>query len=232
MENRREERLARERELKETLILEAASRLFLSRGFDAVTMDELAAEAGFAKATLYRMFPSKLEVLCRLGLQSIERAKNQALLLVADTSKSPEEILLLVLQELTQAFRAGSKLQPSGASTLMLEQILYSAESNFLRAIRDAADGYITILSDLLTCCQKRGTVWSPLQGGTLFLLLHGFLRKVSVMRAFQERLGAPLGEEQVDRLTEEGLMALLRSVFRPEILEKLMASFTPQEVL
>lgn len=44
-------------------ITEAAGRLFLSRGFVRVTADEIAAEVGISKATLYREFRSKEEIL-------------------------------------------------------------------------------------------------------------------------------------------------------------------------
>jgi AcrR family transcriptional regulator len=44
-------------------ILTAARHLFLSRGFVRVTADEIAAELGISKATLYREFSSKEEIL-------------------------------------------------------------------------------------------------------------------------------------------------------------------------
>ncbi|OGD22086.1 MAG: hypothetical protein A2W03_05525 [Candidatus Aminicenantes bacterium RBG_16_63_16] len=44
-------------------IVEAAGGLFLSRGFIRVTADEMAAEVGISKATLYRVFRSKEEIL-------------------------------------------------------------------------------------------------------------------------------------------------------------------------
>lgn len=44
-------------------ILTAARHLFLSRGFVRVTADEIAAELGISKATLYKEFSSKEEIL-------------------------------------------------------------------------------------------------------------------------------------------------------------------------
>ena len=44
-------------------IVEAARALFLSRGFIRVTADDIAAELGISKATLYREFTSKEEIL-------------------------------------------------------------------------------------------------------------------------------------------------------------------------
>ncbi len=43
-------------------IVEAAERLFLQRGFGAVSMDELAEAAGVARRTLYNQFSSKEEI--------------------------------------------------------------------------------------------------------------------------------------------------------------------------
>jgi len=54
-------------------IVEAAERLFLERGFGAVSMDQLAEAAGVARRTLYNQFASKEEIfremLCRLSRQ-------------------------------------------------------------------------------------------------------------------------------------------------------------------
>src|SRR5579859_386926 len=43
-------------------IVEAAERLFLERGFGAVSMDDLAEAAGVARRTLYNQFTSKEEI--------------------------------------------------------------------------------------------------------------------------------------------------------------------------
>src|ERR1700726_2548552 len=50
-------------------IVEAASRLFLQRGFGSVTMDELAEAAGVARRTLYNQFTSKEEIFREMLLK-------------------------------------------------------------------------------------------------------------------------------------------------------------------
>jgi AcrR family transcriptional regulator len=64
-------------------ILEAASKVFARRGFDAATVGEIAGAAGVAKGTVYLYFPSKrkiyVEVLRRgLALLTEASARNVA----------------------------------------------------------------------------------------------------------------------------------------------------------
>src|SRR6187397_2503070 len=47
---------------KDDAILEAARELLAERGFDGMTMDAVADRAGAGKATLYRRWPSKVEL--------------------------------------------------------------------------------------------------------------------------------------------------------------------------
>jgi AcrR family transcriptional regulator len=60
-------------------ILDAARAVFSKRGFNDVTVDEIAAEAGLAKATVYQYFPSKQDIYLaalRVGVhQLLERTE-------------------------------------------------------------------------------------------------------------------------------------------------------------
>ena len=55
-----------ERQLRRKRILEGALSVFQKNGLEAATMDEIANEAGFGKATLYYYFNSKEEVFCAI----------------------------------------------------------------------------------------------------------------------------------------------------------------------
>ena len=56
------DRQIKEREVRKKNILGGALRVFHSSGIEKTTMDEIAAESGFGKATLYYYFTSKDEV--------------------------------------------------------------------------------------------------------------------------------------------------------------------------
>ena len=44
---------------REDAIIQTVNRLLSEKGFDAMTVDEVAADVGIAKASLYKHFPSK-----------------------------------------------------------------------------------------------------------------------------------------------------------------------------
>jgi AcrR family transcriptional regulator len=79
-------------------ILDATDRLLTTAGFRRITMDDIAAEAGVSRRTIYMYFPSKDEV----GLSSIDRVvegTHDHLMRLAEAGGDPAEILRRVLIE-------------------------------------------------------------------------------------------------------------------------------------
>ena len=62
------ERKEREKELRSESIIDAAERIFFSKGFEHATMNDVAEEAELSKGALYLYFHSKNE-LCMAILQ-------------------------------------------------------------------------------------------------------------------------------------------------------------------
>ena len=60
------ERQKEERKLRRKRILDGALEVFHKNGIEGSTMDEIANQAGFGKATLYYYFSSKEEVFCAI----------------------------------------------------------------------------------------------------------------------------------------------------------------------
>jgi AcrR family transcriptional regulator len=66
-----EERRQREREQRRTDIIDAAERIFFSKGYDQATMDDIAERSELSKGTLYLYFESKRDIyhaIVRRGL--------------------------------------------------------------------------------------------------------------------------------------------------------------------
>ena len=95
-------------------LIDAAARLFGERGFDAVTVEEIADAADVAPRTFYRYFPVKEDVV------TAELQEGAALLLEALAERPPEEPPLRALEEAMRAPLAQlSKPRLCGALRLM-----------------------------------------------------------------------------------------------------------------
>ncbi len=62
-------------EAREQAITASVNRLLSEKGFDAMTVDEVAAEVGIAKASLYKHFSSKEELACAAMVQAMHKAE-------------------------------------------------------------------------------------------------------------------------------------------------------------
>src|SRR5438270_7889502 len=82
-------------------IVEAAERLFLERGFGAVSMDELASAAGVARRTVYNQFTSKEEIFREMLLR-VSAQLETALPPGIETQGDVEEVLRLVAHMILQ----------------------------------------------------------------------------------------------------------------------------------
>lgn len=60
---------------REDAIVSAVNRLLAEKGFDAMTVDEVAAEVGVAKASLYKHFTSKEELAAAAMVRVMQRAQ-------------------------------------------------------------------------------------------------------------------------------------------------------------
>jgi AcrR family transcriptional regulator len=60
---------------REAAIIQSVNRLLSEKGFDAMTVDEVAAEVGIAKASLYKHFTSKEELACAAMVTAMRRAQ-------------------------------------------------------------------------------------------------------------------------------------------------------------
>ncbi|HYZ32696.1 MAG TPA: TetR/AcrR family transcriptional regulator [Crenalkalicoccus sp.] len=85
-------------------IVEAAERLFLERGFGAVSMDELAEAAGVARRTLYNQFASKEEIF-REMLLGVSAQFEDVLPPGVETQGDVEDVLRLVARAILQLHR-------------------------------------------------------------------------------------------------------------------------------
>ena len=59
--------------VREDAIVESVNRLLAEKGFDLMTVDEVAADVGIAKASLYKHFPSKEALAAAAMVRLLQR---------------------------------------------------------------------------------------------------------------------------------------------------------------
>lgn len=69
---------------REDAIIQAVNRLLADKGFEAMTVDQVAADVGIAKASLYKHFSSKEDLACAAMVWVMRRAQEFLTALPAD----------------------------------------------------------------------------------------------------------------------------------------------------
>jgi len=123
---------------RETAIIQSVNRLLAEKGFEAMTVDEVAAEVGIAKASLYKHFPSKEELACAAMVTAMQRAQ-------AFIQELPEELSPLDKLKSVTRWTMGLKIQGQMPSLPAQNSSLRAT----LMASKDYMDGLMEV-SDVL----------------------------------------------------------------------------------
>jgi TetR/AcrR family transcriptional regulator of autoinduction and epiphytic fitness len=128
---------------REDAIVSAVNRLLAEKGFEAMTVDEVAAEVGIAKASLYKHFPSKEDLAAAAMVRVMQRA--QAYLDSLDTSRPPLELLRAVARWTMEVQLAGEMPSlPSENSSLRAALTTNKPYVDGLMDVSERLGGWIT----------------------------------------------------------------------------------------
>ncbi|MFB6724967.1 TetR/AcrR family transcriptional regulator [Kribbella sp. NPDC056345] len=87
-------------------LLETATRIFYSEGIHAVGIDRIVAEAKVTRATLYRHFPSKEELVVAY-LQAVHQMDRNQIEAAVTSGQPPADIVRAVAQSITDGITSG-----------------------------------------------------------------------------------------------------------------------------
>ncbi len=132
--------------VREDAIVTAVNRLLARKGYDAMTVDEVAAEAGLAKASLYKLFTSKEELAGAAMVGVLDRA----LAFVDDLRTRAETEPLTPLDQLKAVTGWAMQTQLEG------EMPSLPAQNSSLSAALQANDDYM----DRLISLSNRLSIW------------------------------------------------------------------------
>jgi TetR/AcrR family transcriptional regulator of autoinduction and epiphytic fitness len=127
---------------RETAIIQSVNRLLAEKGFDAMTVDEVAAEVGIAKASLYKHFTSKEELACAAMVTAMRRA--QEVIQSTDPQLAPlDKIKAVTRWTMTLKLQGLMPSLPSQNSTLRATLMASKDYMDGLMEVSDALGGWI-----------------------------------------------------------------------------------------
>ncbi|MGA8514014.1 MAG: helix-turn-helix domain-containing protein [Burkholderiaceae bacterium] len=127
---------------REEAIVDVVNRLLADKGFDAMTVDEVAAEVGVAKASLYKHFPSKEDLAAAAMVRVMQRA--QVFLKAMDSQLGEVDKLKQAALWMMQLKLAGEMPNlPSQNSSLRAKLLAHRNYIDGLMEISDTLGGWI-----------------------------------------------------------------------------------------
>jgi TetR/AcrR family transcriptional regulator, regulator of autoinduction and epiphytic fitness len=143
---------------REEAIIDVVNRLLAEKGFEAMTVDEVAFEVGVAKASLYKHFPSKEDLAAAAMVRMMQRANDK----LAELGAMPQSIKPIDKLKAITRWMMQLKLArempnlPSQNSTLRATLTANKAYVDALMVASDTLGGWIE-------AAQKAGQISSQL---------------------------------------------------------------------
>lgn len=136
---------------REDAIIRTVNLLLAQKGFEAMTVDEVAATVGIAKASLYKHFPSKEDLAAAAMVQVMRRA--QAYIATLSENDAPLDKLRAVVRWTMELKLAGEMPSlPSQNSTL---RAVLMANKDYMDGLMEVSD----VLGGWIEAAQAQGMV-------------------------------------------------------------------------
>jgi TetR/AcrR family transcriptional regulator, regulator of autoinduction and epiphytic fitness len=145
------------RRVREDAIVSSVNRLLAEKGFDAMTVDEVAADVGIAKASLYKHFESKEELAAAAMVRVLERALEFMAGLEAGAATDPLAKLKAVARWTMQVQLAGE--MPSLPAQNSVLRAALAAHKVYLDRLMEVSDK----LGAWITAAQESGQISAEL---------------------------------------------------------------------
>ena len=163
---------------RESLIIETVNHLLATKGYDAMTVDEIADTVGIAKASLYRHFPSKEA----LGMAALVDIMHKALEIINQLNATDQTAIdkLKALTQLAMRLKLAQKMPNLPSENSQLRELLIANDdyTNNLVMLSDS-------IGEWIEQAQAEGKLQSNLPGLAILYTLYaracdpvlGFLR-------------------------------------------------------
>jgi len=136
---------------REDAIIRTVNGLLAEKGFEAMTVDEVAASVGIAKASLYKHFPSKEDLACAAMVRVMQRAQEFLATLPADAA--PLDNLRAVVRW-TMALKLGGEMPSLPSQNSSLRATLMGSK-DYMDGLMEVSDR----LGEWIESAQAQGSI-------------------------------------------------------------------------
>lgn len=184
----------RQWQLREDTILDAASELMETKGYNAMTMDDIANLVGISKATLYQHFPSKHDLVVSVACRTSDRAYER--MAAIDPSLPARERVSLLIDTIVDV-RYGPDSPPFIEAVGELVEILGSDHPYMLKERRNTE-----AILDVLRQAEKANAIIPKLSIDVAVHVILGALRCIELEKVVGEgRLGPGVVADSIKRM-------------------------------
>lgn len=182
-------------------LLEAALRVMSAKGYDGSRTREIAKEAGVSEATLFKNFPTKLEILMALLRPFLSTVIKPTMIasvkqvIQAHKGAPLEETLREIMRDRIALFRARGPL----VKTLLLEAIRHTEIRDMIQA--QVVPEIFAALDSVLDAAQERGELATIDRRTIMRVFLSTVIGYLALSETFPERLGASSDEVEIDAM-------------------------------
>ncbi len=180
----------RQRELRESTILEAARELLSKKGFAAMTLEDVISEVGISKPTFYQHFTSKEQLAVSVLIREINNTCGQ--LKEYEAALPPDKALRAMINwTIDQQFGSCTYYDFTSMVPLCAHQKIREAECELTKT-----------LADLVACAQQQGSVKSTVSPLLIARFLNSILKDPTYQADIsQKRLTITLMKSEVIKL-------------------------------
>jgi len=160
----------KEKKQRSNYIIDAAERLFFARGYDTVSMDDIAAEVGLSKAALYRYFKNKDSLFMHIVFRKVEEF-GKYMSDHMDEEKTGLEKIRFVIQCFVDCARQNREY--NDLVSTYGPAIFRRIDEEDLRKFRDLWGRYTPILFEAIGEGQRDGSIRCDLDTVNLGFFVH-----------------------------------------------------------
>jgi AcrR family transcriptional regulator len=188
------------REAKVNIILDAAQRIFAQKGFHAARLEDIAAEAGFSKASLYNYYEDKESIFLSLAIRDYTKyvlSLNEIISIDAPLSKKLENILESVFRMFGEHFAIILEISNYLSTKEQKVEKLCVQHEILAKNFRQLHHEISLLIITLLRTSRQKGEIRSALSDKVLAKYFGSLIRGV----IFEWKMRGKIGDWQLEAM-------------------------------